>query len=387
MKLEPKDMNGLIWITGFSSSGKTTVSRKVNFSLQNQGCKTVFLDGDDLRGIFGNTWGYERSQRIEAATVYFRLCSHLSAQGYVVIISSISMFQEIHDWVRNNITNSVQIMLDVPPDIRIKRDAETKRIYQTKSPNDDLYDVTNNIDLTIENYGGVSPTGTAEKIVEFFKEHMQQKRAPGDKGRTTHWNKFYKSGIAPSDPSPFAIEVKSQISSDCKILEMGCGNGRDTRFFAVAGNYVSAFDRSSEAINFCKDEHSDVNADFRSGTLSELEYDANSFDVVYSRFVLHSMSKDEEVTVLRESFNVLKDGGRLFIECRSVGDPLYRKGDILSHTEKVEGHYRRFIVLDELTHELEEIGFDIISSIESKGLAVDKNEDPMVLRIEAVKSS
>ena len=89
MKLEPKNMNGLIWITGFSSSGKTTVSRKVNFSLQKEGCKTVFLDGDDLRGIFGNTWGYERSQRVEAATVYFRLCSHLAAQGYVVIISSI----------------------------------------------------------------------------------------------------------------------------------------------------------------------------------------------------------------------------------------------------------------------------------------------------------
>lgn len=387
MKLEPKNMNGLIWITGFSSSGKTTVSRKVNFSLQKQGCKTVFLDGDDLRGIFGNTWGYERAQRIEAATVYFRLCSHLSAQGYVVIISSISMFQEIHDWVRSNITNSIQIMLDVPPDIRIKRDAETKRIYQTKEPNDDLYDVTNNIDLTIENYGGASPSDTAEEIVEFFKEQMQQKRAPGDKGRTTHWNKFYKSGIAPSDPSPFAIDVKAQISSGCKILEMGCGNGRDTRFFANSGNYVSAFDRSSEAINFCKDEHSDVNADFLSGTLSELEYEANSFDVVYSRFVLHSMSKDEEVTVLQESFNVLKDGGRIFIECRSVGDPLYRKGDILSHTEKVEGHYRRFIVLDDLIHELERIGFDVISSIESKGLAVDKNEDPMVLRIEAVKSS
>ena len=387
MKLEPKNMNGLIWITGFSSSGKTTVSRKVNFSLQKEGCKTVFLDGDDLRGIFGNTWGYERSQRVEAATVYFRLCSHLAAQGYVVIISSISMFQEIHDWVRDNITNSIQIMLDVPPDIRIKRDAETKRIYQTKEPNDDLYDVPNNMDLTLENYGGPSPAETAGKIVKFFKDQMQKERVPGDKGRTKHWNKFYKSGIAPSEPSPFALEVKSKISNDSKILEMGCGNGRDTRFFASSGNYVSAFDRSSEAINFCMDEHSDVDADFRSGTLSELEYDQNSFDVVYSRFVLHSMSKEEEITVLRESFNVLKDGGKIFIECRSVGDPLYRKGDILSHTEKVEGHYRRFIVLDELIHELEDIGFEIISSIESKGLAVDKNEDPMVLRIEAVKSS
>ena len=84
------------------------------------------------------------------------------------------MFQEIHDWVRDNVTNSMQIMLDVPPDIRIQRDAETKRIYQTKEPNDDLYDVPNNMDLTLENYGGPSPSETADKIVEFFKEQMQK---------------------------------------------------------------------------------------------------------------------------------------------------------------------------------------------------------------------
>ena len=385
MNLDTKKMTGLIWITGFSSSGKTTVSRKVNFSLKEQGCKTVFLDGDDLRGIFGNTWGFERSQRIEAAKVYFRLCSHLTAQGYVVIISSISMFQEIHDWVRENITNSIQIMLNVPPDIRIRRDAETKRIYQTKTPNDALYDIPDHVDLAVDNYGSSSPAKTAKKIVAFFKEHMSKEIVHGDKGRAKHWDKFYKSGVAPSDPSPFALDAASKIEEDSVILEMGCGNGRDSRYFAQLGNSVHAFDRSSEAISFCKNEHSDVKASFQSGILSELDYDHESFDVVYSRFVIHSMSKEEETDVLRKSFILLKAGGKIFIECRSVGDQLYRQGDILSHTEKVEGHYRRFIVIDELIHQLNDIGFNIISSIESKGLAVDHNEDPMVIRIEASK--
>jgi len=44
------EKSGLIWITGFSSSGKTTISRKVEFILRKK-YRTIFLDGDDLREL------------------------------------------------------------------------------------------------------------------------------------------------------------------------------------------------------------------------------------------------------------------------------------------------------------------------------------------------
>ena len=95
--------SGLIWVTGFSASGKTTVSRKLENLLKKKGFKTLYLDGDDLRGIFGNNWGYRRADRLELAYVYFRMCNHLSTQGYIVIISAVAMFEEVSTWVRENI--------------------------------------------------------------------------------------------------------------------------------------------------------------------------------------------------------------------------------------------------------------------------------------------
>ena len=69
--------NGVIWITGYSAAGKTTVSRKVESELKKLNYQTIYLDGDDLRAIFGNSWKFDQSSRIELAYIYFRLCLYL----------------------------------------------------------------------------------------------------------------------------------------------------------------------------------------------------------------------------------------------------------------------------------------------------------------------
>jgi len=58
----------------------------------------------------------------------------------------------------------------------------------------------------------------------------------------------------------------------------------------------------------------------------------------------------------------------------------------LSHTERIEGHYRRFIILEELKQRLIKVGFEIIEAIESNGLANLGEEDPVVIRVEAIKA-
>ena len=45
--------NGVIWITGFSAAGKTSLARKVENLLRKKEISTVSLDGDDLRNILG----------------------------------------------------------------------------------------------------------------------------------------------------------------------------------------------------------------------------------------------------------------------------------------------------------------------------------------------
>lgn len=82
----------VVWITGYSSAGKATVGRLVEAELRGRGHSTMILDGDDLRSIFSGRWGYSRTDRVELAKVYFRLCSHLASQRHVVVIAAVAMY-------------------------------------------------------------------------------------------------------------------------------------------------------------------------------------------------------------------------------------------------------------------------------------------------------
>ena len=97
------------------------------------------------------------------------------------------------------------------------------------------------------------------------------------------------------------------------------------------------------------------------------------------------MSLKEEIEMLTISYKLLNKNGQFFVECRSINDPLSSKGEILSHAERVDGHYRRFIILEEFKQRLGQVGFQVIEAIESNGLALFGEEDPVVIRVHAVK--
>jgi bifunctional enzyme CysN/CysC len=130
-----KSSSGVIWVTGYSASGKTTVARKLAAGLNQRGIHAVFLDGDDLRAIFCRRWGYERQDRIELAKVYFRLCSHLASQGVTVIISAVAMYEEVRCWLKENVSNAFEVYLNVPESVRMERDRLTKKLYQKEKNN------------------------------------------------------------------------------------------------------------------------------------------------------------------------------------------------------------------------------------------------------------
>ena len=372
--------SGLIWITGFSASGKTTVARKVYYELSTLGLKVIHLDGDDLRAIFGNHWGFDRESRVELAHSYIRLCSHLASQNYIVILSAVAMFDPIKSWASENISNVVQVYLEVPIEKRIERDKKTKNIYKEGSLSDSYYDIPKFADLTVHNYGGVSPTTTSKEIVNFF---LDKCGSVSDNGRTQYWNEFYKNA-APSLESPFASFVNEKILDRQTMLEVGCGNGRDSQFFARNNHNVIAIDRSDSAIVQCRSSYPELNIRFECGLISDISNLCN-IDVVYSRFVIHAMPLQEELDLIDEVHRVLKKGGLFFIECRSINDDMFRDGEILSPTERINGHYRRFIILDELVERLENVGLKVTYQIEDRGLAIHRSEDPVVIRVIAEK--
>jgi len=208
-----------------------------------------------------------------------------------------------------------------------------------------------------------------------------------DKGLINYWDEYYIKDNIPSFPSPFAKYVGNKLGTKQTILEIGCGNGRDSKFFASLGHQVTGLDRSSKAIELCKKLYSCESLEFFFGTITDIaKINKKKFDLIYSRFVFHAMSLSEEIETLKTSYQLLNKDGQFFIECRSINDPLSHKGEILSRTERVDGHYRRFIILEDFKQRLVQVGFTIIKTIESNGLAKFGKDDPVVIRIHAIKA-
>lgn len=371
----------VVWVSGYSSSGKTTVGRRVEALLREGGDRTIFLDGDELRSIFGERWGYTRVERVELARVYFRLCSHLASQGCSVVIAAVAMYDDARAWLKENVPGAIEIYLDVPEEERRSRDQATKQIYREIGSQADLYDPPTAPDLVVANFGEIAADQAADAIVAFVRDAPRSHTA--DHGRRRHWSSFYSEASAPEGPSSFATATCSRLPHDMRILEVGCGNGRDAAFFATQGYDVTAIDPSASAIESCRSAQ--LRGRYMVGDIAVVER-GGGFDVVYSRFVLHAMTRVEEVDFAATSHELLKPGGVVLIEARSINDPLARKGEVISRTERIHGHYRRFIILDELVDLLVRHGFIIDQASEISGVAKLGDDDPVVVRIVARKS-
>lgn len=382
-----KKQSGVIWITGLSGSGKTTVSRSLKQMLEREKYQVISFDGDDLRKIFSETWGYGKQNRVELAKIYFRMCSYVSSQGYVVLISTVAMFNDIREWINDNIPYCLEVFLDVPEQILKERDENTKKNYanlediaQVKS----MYDIPHNADLKIKNYGGNSPIITAQKVLDLFINKSISSSQINAK-KKEYWKEYYVNNKGIFTETPFAEFVIKHLNKSSTILEVGCGNGRDSLFFSNNGHTVTAIDSSFSSIDLCKNKHSNSGITFFCGDAKNIKKDEKLYNTVYSRFVIHAMSKVEQLDFFRAAYNLLDSDGKIFIECRSVNDPMYRNGEVLSPTERIDGHYRRFIVLNELVAELKQVGFTIEYQQESNGLAIYGDEDPVVIRVIAGK--
>ena len=107
-----KNKAGLIWVTGFSSSGKTTISREVNLLLKKSGYSTIFLDGDIMREIMGlKNKNYDKKARLNVAMLYAKLAKLLTDQGIDVVFATISMFHKVREWNKSNIKKYIEIFM------------------------------------------------------------------------------------------------------------------------------------------------------------------------------------------------------------------------------------------------------------------------------------
>lgn len=123
---------GVFWITGLSSSGKTTISNLLYEKLSINK-NLIQIDGDIIREVFGSDLGYSYEERLISAYRNARLCKFLNEKGLLVICSTISMYDEVREWNRSNIKNYFEVYLKVSKNELKSRDS--KGIYKGSQSN------------------------------------------------------------------------------------------------------------------------------------------------------------------------------------------------------------------------------------------------------------
>lgn len=205
-----------------------------------------------------------------------------------------------------------------------------------------------------------------------------------------YWSDYYSTHQEPTDASSFAEFVLDNLEEGKILIELGCGNGRDSVFFSQNGIKVIAVDQVDDEIDFLNENYKNENVCFACDDFTNLIESSNDminntkFDYIYSRFTFHSITLEQEDNTLSWICENLDDG-LFFLEARSLNDPMFKKGEALSDTENFTTHYRRYMDLDKFTSKLEDLGFEILYKIEDKDLAPYKDDNPYVIRIIAKK--
>lgn len=108
-----KGISRVVWITGYSGAGKSTMTRDLASRLRGMGYCTVVMDADDLKKVY-QVQGYRdsRSSRIEWALRTARLCKYIADQGMIVVRPTIQLFREVFEWNRKNQPGYREILLD-----------------------------------------------------------------------------------------------------------------------------------------------------------------------------------------------------------------------------------------------------------------------------------
>ncbi len=121
----------VIWITGLSSAGKTTIAQALNAHFN----KAILLDGDALRHVLNtSTSGFDAHSRQELAFTYARFAHLLALQGHTVLVATISLFHAVHAWNRTHLPRYTEVFLDVSEQIRRERDP--KGLYAAEKNTD-----------------------------------------------------------------------------------------------------------------------------------------------------------------------------------------------------------------------------------------------------------
>jgi bifunctional enzyme CysN/CysC len=114
----------VVWLTGLSGAGKSTIADVVEKRLHAQGVRTYLLDGDNVRHGLNKDLGFTKADRIENIRRVGEVAKLMVDAGLVVLTAFISPFEEERQMVRGMVEEGefIEVFVDTPLEVAEERD-------------------------------------------------------------------------------------------------------------------------------------------------------------------------------------------------------------------------------------------------------------------------
>lgn len=146
-----------------------------------------------------------------------------------------------------------------------------------------------------------------------------------------YWNNKFKDkgyvwGKEPSGSAVSALAIARQRGlSNQRVLDLACGYGRDSFYFAANGLLVTGMDISLEAIEMAQSSGAEI--EFMVGDMLNLPFSDRSFGMLFSNFSIHLFDGRVRQQIIEECYRVLSGGGIAVFSVASVDDPDFGQGE------------------------------------------------------------
>lgn len=163
----------IVWFTGLSGSGKSTLAHAVEETLHQHGCRTLVLDGDNVRhGLCGDL-GFSAKDRQENIRRIGEMAKLFVETGVIVLAAFISPYRVDRERVRGMVENGDFIEIYCATPIEICETRDVKGIYKKARAGEiseftgisSPYEVPENPELTV-NTGTASLDACVQQVIE-----------------------------------------------------------------------------------------------------------------------------------------------------------------------------------------------------------------------------